>query len=122
MSAPDVHRQPCAHTWVDPDEPSRPHRCRGKLFPEGLGHTHQCLCGDIAPDPVSVTLPEGYEYESIWLTPSSDEVAVPIVSIEILGCPKAYLRLFLQPDRYTEWGWTLHRTAVQLWPTAEETP
>lgn len=59
---------------------------------------------------------EPYEFESIWLTPQSDEVAAPIISIEVHGAPKAYLRLFLQPDRHTEWGWILHHSAVRLWP------
>lgn len=75
-----------------------------------------CRCKLSASALAAAPAPEPFEFESIWLTPQGDKVAVPIISIEVHGAPKAYLRLFLRPDRYTEWGWILHESAVQIWP------
>lgn len=52
---------------------------------------------------------------SIWLTPRSEDVQ-PSLSIEVIGGPKRYLRIWLDKmSAQPEWGWVLHDTAVKLW-------
>lgn len=63
--------------------------------------------------------------KGIWYQPDQvdaegNTLVTECVIVEVPG-PKRYLRLWLdQRAPYTEWGWVLHKSAIQLWPQEEE--
>jgi hypothetical protein len=52
---------------------------------------------------------------SAWITPASDDVEL-CVALEILGLHKRYMRIWPNAGGSVEYGWTLHPSAVQVWP------
>jgi hypothetical protein len=51
--------------------------------------------------------------EAIYIQPEGDGV-MECVSIEVVAGPKRYVR-FWPASKKTEWGWSLHPTAREVW-------
>ena len=57
---------------------------------------------------------------AIWFVPRAEGVQ-PSLSIEMVGGPKRYLRVWLDADD-NDWGWSLHTSAVRLFGDSPRPP
>lgn len=57
----------------------------------------------------------------IWVTPESDSQE-PVVSLEMIGRSKRYLRIWLRNPDHVDWGWVLSDTSICVWRDTEEPP
>jgi len=51
---------------------------------------------------------------SVWLSPRADGVQ-PSIYLEVLGCGKRYVRIWLENDEQIDYEWHLYHNAICLW-------
>jgi len=56
---------------------------------------------------------------AVYVTPEAEGVTQS-VSLEIVGGPKRFARVFASDPSRVEWGWVLHESAVKVWGEEEQ--